>query len=90
MESLSHFFSICPKFHQARTAEHNQVCKIFATSVRKHLAAHWSVFHENPLRSTGLVLELILTDVVLKSGRHISDSDNAAAEIMNEFSQMAT
>ena len=27
-ESLSHFLSTCPKFHHARTAAHNQVCKV--------------------------------------------------------------
>ena len=79
--SLSHLFSICPKFHHARTAAHNQVCKVRATSLQKHLATHWSLFHETPLRSTGLVLELVPADVVLKSGRHIPDSDAAAAEM---------
>ena len=32
-EILLHFLSICPKFHFARTAEHNQVCKVLATSL---------------------------------------------------------
>ena len=42
--------------------------------MRKHLAAHWFLFHETPLR-------LVRTDVVLKSGRHISDSDATAVEM---------
>ena len=73
--------SICPKFHHARTAAHNQVCKVLATSLQTHLATHWSLFKETPLRSTGLVLELVPTDVVLQSGRHIPDSEAAAAEM---------
>ena len=80
-ESLSHFFSICPKFHHARTAAHNQVCKVLATSLRTHLATHWSLFKETRLSSTGLALELVPADVVLQSGRHIPDSDAAAAEM---------
>ena len=80
-ESLSHFFSICLKFHHARTAAHYQVCKVLATSLQKHLATHWSLLHEPPRRSTGLVLELVSADVVLKSGRDISDSEAAAAEM---------
>ena len=39
-ESLSHFLSTCPKFHHARTLAHNQVCKVLAASLQKHLAAH--------------------------------------------------
>ena len=80
-ESLLHFFSIFPKFHHARTAAHNQVCKVLATSLRTHLATHWSLFKETRLSSTGLALELVPADVVLQSGRHIPDSDAAAAEI---------
>ena len=33
-ESLSHFLSTCPKFHHARTAAHNQVCKVLAASLQ--------------------------------------------------------
>ena len=57
-ESLSHFLSTCPKFHHARTAAHNQVCKVLAASLQKHLTARWSLHRETPL-SQGLVLELV-------------------------------
>ena len=79
-ESLvfSHFCSTCPKFHHAKTANHNQVCKVLAASLYKHLAAHWSLYHEPQLSQTGLVLELIPTAIVLQSGRQVPDSDTAA------------
>ena len=81
-ESLSHFLSTWPKFHQAQRAAHYQVCKVLATSLPKHLAAHWSLYQETPLRQTGLVLALVPTVAVLnQSGRHIFDSDAAAAEM---------
>ena len=51
------------KFHHARITAHNQVCKVLATFLQKYLAAQ------------GLVLELVPTDVNLKSGRNISDSE---------------
>ena len=79
--ALLHFLSLCPKVDHAQTAGHNQVCKVLATSQRKHLAALWFLFHETPIRQTGLVLELVPTAVVLKSGRHISDSDVSEAEM---------
>ena len=45
-------------------------------------------FPETPLRGTGLVLELVPTDVALKSGRHISDSDDAAAKMRSDRWQL--
>ena len=38
-ESLSHFLSTFPKFHHARTAAHNQVCKDLAALLQKHLVS---------------------------------------------------
>ena len=73
-----HFYSNCPKFHYVRTAAHNQVCKVLAASLYKHLAAHWSLYDEPQLSQTGLVLELIPTAIVLQSGRQVPDSDTAA------------
>ena len=80
-ESLSHFLSTCPKFHHARTAAHNQVCKVLAASLQKHLAAHWSLHRETPLSKTGLVLELVPTSIVLQSGRQVSDPDTTALQM---------
>ena len=80
-ESLSHFLSTCPKFHHDRTAAHNQVCKVLAASLQKHLAAHWSLHRETPLSQTGLVLEVVPTAIVLQSGRQVSDSDTTALQM---------
>ena len=66
-ESLSHFLSTCNKYYHARIAAHNEVCKILAALLHKHLAAHWYLHHETQLSQTGLVLELIPTAIVLQS-----------------------
>ena len=84
-ESLSHFLSTCPKFHHARTAAHNQVCKVLAASLQKHLAAHWSLHRETPLSKTGLVSELVPTSIVLQSGRQVSDPDTTALQMLGRW-----
>ena len=43
--------------HNAWTAAHNQVYKVLAASLHKHLAAHWSLHRETQLAR--LVLELV-------------------------------
>ena len=71
------------EFHYARTAEHNQVCKVLAAFPAKTFSYSLdslSLSHETPLGRTALLLELVPTAVVLNSGRHISDSDAAAAK----------
>ena len=80
-ESLSHFLSACPKFHHARTEAHNQICKVLAASLQKHFAAHWSPHSETPLSKTGLVLELVPTARVLRSGRQVWDSDTTVLQM---------
>ena len=55
-----HFESFCPEFHHARTAAHNKGYKVLAALLHKHLAAHWSLYHETQLSQRGLVLELVL------------------------------
>ena len=86
-KKVFHIFSVpgttttCPKFQHARTAAHNQVCKVIAASLQKHLAAHWSLHSETPLSKTGLILELVPAAIVLQSGRLVSDSDTTALQM---------
>ena len=77
-KKVSRFLSTCPNF---QTAAHNQVCKVLAASLHKHLAAHWSLHRETPLSQTGLVLEVVPTAIVLQSGRQVSDSDTTALQM---------
>ena len=60
---LQHLSEIPP----CQNSSHTQICKILATSLRKHLAAHWSLFNKTPLRCTGLVLELVPREEVCSS-----------------------
>ena len=77
-KKVSRFLSTCPNF---QTAAHNQVCKVLAASLHKHLAAQWSLHSETSLSQTGLVLELVPTAIVLQSGRQVSDSDTGARQV---------
>jgi len=79
-ETLSHFLSVCSRFHDARTAAHNQIRSQLSVSLRKSLPAGWQLFEETPMLATGLQLRRISTAQVQDSGRPVSDADLAAGE----------
>ena len=55
----------------------------FWHSLPKHLAAHWSLYQETPLRLLSQANRVVVPTVAVlnQSGRHIFDSDAAAAEM---------
>ena len=80
-ETLSHFLSVCSRFHDARTAAHNQIRSQLSVSLRKSLPAGWQLFEETPMCATGLQLRRISTAQVQDSGRSVSDADILAGEM---------
>ena len=74
-ETLSHFLSICPRFHDARTAAHNQIRERLSTLLRKRLSAAWTLFEETPMAVTGLRLLPVATASVQATGRPVSTAD---------------
>ena len=80
-ETLSHFLSVCSRFHDARTPAHNQIRLQLSVSLRKSLPAGWQLFEETPMFATGLQLCRISTAQVQDSGRPVSDADILAGEM---------
>jgi ribonuclease HI len=80
-ETLSHFLSVCSRFHDARTAAHNQIRSQLSVSLRESLPAGWQLFEETPMLATGLQLRRIPTAQVQDSGRPVSDADVVAGEM---------
>jgi hypothetical protein len=74
-ETLSHFLSVCPRFHDARTAAHNQIRERLSTLLRKRLSAAWTLFEETPMAVTGLRLLPVATASVQATGRPVSTAD---------------
>jgi len=79
-ETLSHFLSVCSRFHDARTAAHNQIRSQLSVSLRKSLPAGWQLFEETPMLATGLQLRRISTAQVQDSGRPVSEADVVTGE----------
>jgi len=80
-ETLSHFLSVCPRFHDARTAAHNQIRSQLSVSLRKSLLRGWRLHEETPMLATGLQLRRVPTIQVQNSGRPISDADAVAGDM---------
>ena len=74
-ETLSHFLSVCPRFHDARTAAHNQIRAQLSSSLRKALSSGWRCLEETPLSATGLQLRRVPTALVQQSGRTVRSAD---------------
>jgi hypothetical protein len=80
-ETLSHFLSVCPRFHDARTAAHNQIRLQLSVSLRKSLPRRWLLYEETQMLATGLLLHRVPTVQVQNSGRLVSDADAAAGDM---------
>ena len=82
-ETLLHFLSVCPRFHDARTAAHNQIRSQLRVSVslRKSLLRGWRLHEETQMLATGLQLRRVPTIQVQNSGRPVSDADAVAGDM---------
>ena len=74
-ETLTHFLSVCPRFHDARTAAHNQIRGQLAASLKKSLPQGWRQLEETRMAATGLHLRRVPTAQVQQSGRTVSNAD---------------
>ena len=74
VETLTHFLSICPGFHDARTAAHNRIRQALAGSLRKVLPSHWQLHEETPMSATGLELQPVPSALMIQAGRLLSTS----------------
>jgi len=77
-ETFTHFMSVCPRFHDARVAAHNQIRESLSGALRKALPKGWLLHEETPMARTGLKLTPVSTERVQNSGRSVKDSDIAA------------
>ena len=80
-ETLSHFLGVCPRFHDARTAAHNQIRLQLFMSLRKSLPRSWRLYEESPMLATGLRLRRVPTGQVQLSGWPVSDADAVAGDM---------
>ncbi len=48
-ETFTQFACICPKFHEARTAAHNQVRTLITLLLLKCLLDRWKLYEETPM-----------------------------------------
>ena len=80
-DTLSHFLSVCPRFHDARTAAHNQIRSKLSAVLKKSLLGNWKLFEETPMLATGLQLRRVHTAQVQQSGRPVRDTDTAAGDM---------
>ena len=81
----------CPnlKFHYARTAVYNQVCRVLATSLCKHLADHWTLYQGKQLIETRLTFEIfpmqLLSRAEGKFGFTVCCSQNESLKVATWF-----
>ena len=80
-ETFTHFMSICPRFHDARVAAHNQIRECLSEALRKVLPKGWVLHEETPMSRTGLRLNPVPTVLVQNSGRPVQESDIAAGSM---------
>ena len=80
-DTLSHFLSVCPRFHDARTAAHNQIRSKLSAVLKKSLLGNWKLFEETPMLATGLQLRRVHTAQVQQSGRPVRATDTAAGDM---------
>ena len=70
--------SVCPRFHDARVAVHNQIRGNLSAALRRALPGGWNLHEETPMANTGLRLTPVSTVSVQQSGRSVRESDVAA------------
>ena len=80
-ETLTHFLKVCPKFHHARSAAHNQVREVLFRALKTHAATHWRILQETPLHRTGLDLHKVPTAMAQLAGRIVSDHEIALGHV---------
>ena len=80
-ETLSHFLSVCPRFHDARTAAHNQIRECLSSSLRRHLPSGWILYEETALSHTGLRLRPVPSVRVEATGRPVCNADLEAGQM---------
>ena len=80
-ETLSHFLSVCPRFHDARTAAHNQIRARLSSSLRRHLPHGWILHEEAPMLRTGLQMRPVSSMRVRETGRYVCDADLEAGRM---------
>ena len=68
-ETLTHFVSCCPRFHDARTLAHNKVRAMLSTSLSRYIPSGWKLREETPMAATGLTLHPVPTACILAAGR---------------------
>ena len=68
IETLTHFACVCPRFREARTAAHNQLRLVVASSLKCALSDDWMLHEETPLAATGLQLLPVAMAEVLPAG----------------------
>jgi ribonuclease HI len=81
IETFTHFMSICPRFHDARVAAHNQIRECLSTALYKALPKGWVLHEETPMSKTGLRLTPVPTVLVQNSGRSVQESDIEAGSM---------
>ena len=74
-ETLSHFLSVCPRFHDARTAAHNQIRARLSSSLKRHLPRKWKLYEEAAMLRTGLRMRPVSSARVRETGRCVSEAD---------------
>jgi ribonuclease HI len=80
-ETLSHFLSVCPRFHDARTAAHNQIRARLSSSLKRHLPRKWKLYEEAAMLRTGLQLRPVSSARVRETGRCVSEADLEAGRM---------
>jgi ribonuclease HI len=80
-ETLSHFLSVCPRFHDARTAAHNQIRARLSSSLKRHLPRKWKLYEEAAMLRTGLQLRPVSSAMVRETGRCVSEADLEAGRM---------
>jgi ribonuclease HI len=77
-ETFTHFVSVCPKFHDARTAAHNQVRSVISAFLHKHRQPGWTIHEETRMDATGLTLRPVSSASMAQAGRRLSEAEQAA------------
>ena len=80
-ETLSHFLSVCPRFHDVRTAAHNQIRSRLSSSLKRHLPRKWKLYEEAAMLRTGLRMRPVSSARVRETGRCVSEADLEAGRM---------
>ena len=59
-ETLCHFVSVCPRFHDARTAAHNRTWQVIIADLKRIMLPGWRLFVETSIGDTGLLRNMLI------------------------------